>query len=67
MPRKLATATRQRTVFCDCYDCADPTRGEAPAPLTGDALQVAEAMAQQLPPPKALILLGSGLLLPWCA
>ncbi|PNH06482.1 hypothetical protein TSOC_007171 [Tetrabaena socialis] len=55
MPRQ-----RQRIVYCDCFDCVD--RPEQPS-LTPAQLDAATAVARQEPPPKALLLYASGLLL----
>lgn len=50
---------RQRIVFCDCFDCQD--RPE-PTAVSDEALAASEAVARQLPPPKGLIIYGSGFL-----
>ena len=54
MPKSIS---RQRIVFCDCFDCLD--RPDAVS-TSAEALSAAEAAARQLPPPKALLLFGSG-------
>ena len=51
--------SRQRIVYCDCFDCID--RPDAVS-TSAESLSAAEAVARQLPPPKALILFGSGFL-----
>jgi len=48
--------SRDRIVYCDCFDCLD--RPEA----VPTSLSAAEAVARQIPPPKALLLFGSGFL-----
>ncbi|KAI8470765.1 MAG: hypothetical protein J3K34DRAFT_508772 [Monoraphidium minutum] len=54
---------RQRVVFCDCLDCADPDAGRATDVPT--ALSPAgEAAARQDPPPKCLLILLTGALRP---
>ena len=53
--------TRQRIVFCDCVDCIDRPQTE----YSTEQLSIADAIARQLPPPKAIILFGSGLLDEW--
>lgn len=54
MPRQ-----RQRIVFCDCFDCIDrPEQSE----LTDAELSACEAVARQEPPPKGLLIVGTGLL-----
>ena len=52
---------RQRIVFCDCVDCVDRPQAE----YSIEQLSIADAVARQLPPPKAIILFGSGLLDEW--
>mmetsp|Transcript_14463 Transcript_14463/g.31358 ORF Transcript_14463/g.31358 Transcript_14463/m.31358 type:complete len:439 (+) Transcript_14463:114-1430(+) len=56
MPKPRA---RQRIVFCDCFDCIDR---QAPSVASEAALQACDAAARQEPPPKALVLYGSGFL-----
>ena len=54
MPRKRS---RQQVVLCDVLDCVDRP---GPSLSTAAELSAAEAVARQLPPPKALVLYGSG-------
>ncbi|KAG2490051.1 hypothetical protein HYH03_011516 [Edaphochlamys debaryana] len=52
---------RQRIVYCDCFDCVD--RPEATA-LSQAQLDAATAVARQEPPPKALVIFASGVIVP---
>ncbi|PNW82605.1 hypothetical protein CHLRE_06g285850v5 [Chlamydomonas reinhardtii] len=51
---------RQRIVYCDCFDCADRP---AESTLTPEQLDAATAVARQEPPPKALLIFVTGMLL----
>ncbi len=63
MPR--TAAARQRIVFCDCFDCSD--KAIEPTVVTDEGLAACERVAQQRPPPKAVVLFGSGLLHRWAS
>ncbi|GIL76579.1 hypothetical protein Vretimale_19502 [Volvox reticuliferus] len=52
MPRQ-----RQRIVFCDCYDCRDRPN----VLLNREQLDASNVVARQEPPPKALLLFATGL------
>ena len=47
---------------CDCFDCKDP--GEGKPELSAEQLSAATAVARQEPPPKGLVLLLTGVILP---
>jgi hypothetical protein len=53
---------RVRIVTCDCFDCREP--GDGGPELSAEQLSAATAVARQDPPPKALVLLLTGVVLP---
>lgn len=52
---------RQRIVFCDCLDCVEQPRT---TDITSSLSPANEAAARQEPPPKCLLLVATGLLVP---
>lgn len=56
--RGVMPRARQRIVQCDCFDCVEDQGGPRP----GTTSELSERVARQEPPPKCLLILGSGFL-----